>query len=375
MDNVGLNETLSVGQRKFYFETDFVEEEGQIITHVYEDGMLLVTRGKPLPKELSNGELEAELKELHRETVRTFERLFYLQKKVWTKKHAPSYNKMGVVFLSKNLYDDAIRNFQEALAIDENLSGAWRNLILAYIKSQRFDEALRALEKVPQPNTEFPDFLNLKGMALLGKKNFLDSVQVFEQALTENENYALAHLNLGLAYLTSLVEAPLNPQLLSAEERKSRCLRHLQRAKPILTASQNRELSYILEQIEKSQTREALDNLLEIHKEVAFPLKSILENEFYLNYMFGGRNKDELAVEQYIENLKKEIAVHPKYPDLHNHLGVAYLIQCRNLFLRALDEFRRAIRLNPTYTRAQKNLKLAENEGKGLLILLRALLK
>ncbi len=375
MDNVGLNETLSVGQRKFYFETDYAEEDGQIVTHVYEDGMLLVTKGKPIPKELSNGELEGELRELHRETIRTFERLFYLQKKVWAKKHAPSYNKIGVVFLSKNLYDDAIRNFQEALAIDGSLDSAWRNLVLAYIKGQRFDDALRALEKAPQSNAQFPDFLNLKGMALLGKKNFLDSVQVFEQALEKNENYALAHLNLGLAYLTSLVEAPLNLQLLSTEERTNRCLHHLRRAKSVLTASQNRELSYILEQIENSQTREALDNLLEIHKEVAFPLKSILENEFYLDYMFGGRNKDEMAVTQYIEALKKEIAEHPKYPDLHNHLGVAYLIQCRNLFLRALDEFRRAIRLNPGYTRAQKNLKLAENEGKGLLILLRALLK
>jgi lipoprotein NlpI len=73
--------------------------------------------------------------------------------------------------------------------------------------------------------------------------------------------------------------------------------------------------------------------------------------------------------------MKQEIAEHPRYPDLHNHLGVAYLIQCRNLFLRALDEFRRAIRLNPNYRQAQKNLKLAENEGKGLFILLRALLK
>ncbi len=375
MDSAGLNETLSIGQRKFYFETDFVKEEGQMVSHVYEDGMLLTTREKHVPEMIPDEELNTQLKELHRETVRSFERLFYLQKKVWMKRHAPSYNKMGVVFLTRNLYEDAIRNFQEALAIDEKLIKARRNLAMAYIKSQRFDDALETLEIAIQKNARFPDLLNLKGMALLGKKNFIDSVQAFEQALQENENYGLAHLNLGLAYLTSLVEAPVHPQLLPPEERKSKCVAHLNRAKAILSPSQKRELGYVLEQIENSQTHEALDNLLEIHKEVAFAVNSVLENEFYLNYMFGGRSKDEQAVERYIEAMKQEIAEHPRYPDLHNHLGVAYLIQCRNLFLRALDEFRRAIRLNPNYRQAQKNLKLAENEGKGLFILLRALLK
>jgi hypothetical protein len=56
-------------------------------------------------------------------------------------------------------------------------------------------------------------------------------------------------------------------------------------------------------------------------------------------------------------------------------LGIAHLIQCRNLFLRALEEFRVSLRINPGYKRAEKNLKLSENDGKGFLILLRAILK
>ena len=375
MNTVGLNETLSIGQRTFYFETDYLAEEGQIVARAYEGGMLLVTETKPAREGISEYERQQDVKDFHREIVRSFERLFYIQRKVWMKKHAPSYNKLGAVFLKKNLFDDAIRNFQEALAIDDNLSEARRNLAVAFIKSQRFDEALGALDRALRENAHFPDLLNLKGMALLGKKNFMDSIQAFEQALRENENYGLAHLNLGLAYLTSLVEAKIHPQLRPPEERKRKCLKHLAQAKSVLSESQRRELTHVLEEIENAETSEALDNLLEIHKEVAFPLNGILEHEFYLNYMFGGQNKDELAIERYIEGLKAEIAEHPRYPDLHNHLGVAYLIQCRNLFLRALDEFRRAIRLNPHFARAQKNLKLAENEGKGLLILLRALLK
>lgn len=91
--------------------------------------------------------------------------------------------------------------------------------------------------------------------------------------------------------------------------------------------------------------------------------------------MYGGKGKDNQFIGGYVERLKTSIEDYPKYADLHNSLGIAYLIMCRNLFLKALDEFRRALSINPRFKRAEKNLKLAENDGKGFLILLRAILK
>ena len=77
----------------------------------------------------------------------------------------------------------------------------------------------------------------------------------------------------------------------------------------------------------------------------------------------------------YTDQLKQTVDKFPKYADLRNNLGIAYLIQCRNLFLNALEQFRYALEINPQYKKAKKNLKLAENDGKGFLILLRAILK
>jgi hypothetical protein len=51
------------------------------------------------------------------------------------------------------------------------------------------------------------------------------------------------------------------------------------------------------------------------------------------------------------------------------------LIQSRELFNTALRHFRQACDIHPGYERAKTNLKLAENDGKGFLILLRAMLK
>ncbi|NOY78999.1 MAG: tetratricopeptide repeat protein [Calditrichaeota bacterium] len=375
METLGLNETLVIDQRKFYIETNYIDEENRVVSHVFENGMLLETRERNLYSEVKEEHIQESVKELQRESVRRMEVLFYVQKKVWRKKHALSYNKLGVVFLQKNLIADAKKNFQEAIAIDEDLIDAQKNLAIAFIKNQEFDQALKVLNRAIEKEPNFPDLHNYKGIALLGKKNFLDSIQAFETALSLSENYPLAHLNMGLTYLSGLVESPIHPQLLPLEERQQKCLEHLKRAADLDRDLRMPEFDSVIRLVQDSQFREALDELLEIHSSRAFRLNSVLENEFYLNFMFGGKSKDEQAVETYIENLKAEIARYPRYPDLHNNLGVAYLIQCRNLFLRALEEFRRAIKLNPNYKLAKKNLKLAENEGKGLLILLRALLK
>ena len=91
--------------------------------------------------------------------------------------------------------------------------------------------------------------------------------------------------------------------------------------------------------------------------------------------MYGGKGKDDSFIADYVQTLQETIEKYPHYADLRNNLGIANLIQCRNLFLNALAEFRTALKINPNYKRAEKNLKLAENDGKGFLILLRALLK
>ena len=104
-------------------------------------------------------------------------------------------------------------------------------------------------------------------------------------------------------------------------------------------------------------------------------MDKFLESEFYLKFMFGGKGKDDEFIRDYAEQLRQAIDKYPGYADLRNHLGISYLIQCRNLFLSALEEFREALKINPEFKKAEKNLKLAENDGKGFLILLRAILK
>lgn len=58
-----------------------------------------------------------------------------------------------------------------------------------------------------------------------------------------------------------------------------------------------------------------------------------------------------------IAELKKLLAQHPRFPDLHNLLGVAY--DNEEMTDDAIEEFEQALRLNPAYCDARLNLGLA----------------
>jgi tetratricopeptide (TPR) repeat protein len=130
-----------------------------------------------------------------------------------------------------------------------------------------------------------------------------------------------------------------------------------------------------LDHLDKNNVAEAIKTLERAEHEIPEFLDKYLESEFYLKFMFGGKGKDDEFIIDYTNQLQQAVDKYPDYADLRNNLGIAYLIRCRNLFLNALEEFREALKINPEYKKAEKNLKLAENDGKGFLILLRAILK
>jgi hypothetical protein len=91
--------------------------------------------------------------------------------------------------------------------------------------------------------------------------------------------------------------------------------------------------------------------------------------------MYGEEGRSAETVQKYVTKLECLVKEYPDFPDLHNFLGIAYLIQCRHLFNKSLHQFQTAVDINPKFEKAINHLKLAKNDGKGLLILLRAMLK
>ena len=120
---------------------------------------------------------------------------------------------------------------------------------------------------------------------------------------------------------------------------------------------------------------EALQILRDQYQEMPKVVDLSFHDAFYLNYLYGEDGRDPRRIQAYIDRLERLVKVHDDFPDIRNMLGIAYLIQCRHLYSRSLHEFQEAVDLNPEFRNAVKNLKLTKNDARGLLILLRALLK
>jgi tetratricopeptide (TPR) repeat protein len=373
MKNLGLNNDITTGGRKFHVQTNYSESEKSIGSKVFLDGEVI--HSKSLAAEgLTEAEVEARMAELHQELITEMEVLYYIYEKVKTVEHSQSANKLGLLFLQKRLFKEAKEQFSTAIKLDSSNPDYYANLGRAYLTAKEFDQAIEILQKGSSLGPYFADIQHYLGVAQLYKDNFRGAVVHLDKAIELNDEYTGANYHLAIAFLgLSLTDYGASAEEVEANRAKARELLdtmakngddyHLSNFNRVKDLFFENKFEEALEAFKESDPADLLSQFMNI------------EHEFYLKFMYGGKGKDDDFIANYIGKLTSLLDENPDYADAHNNLGVAHLIQCRNLFLKALDEFRAALKINPKYERAEKNLKLAENDGKGFLILLRAILK
>jgi superkiller protein 3 len=375
MQQLGLNNDVLVGGRRFHVQTAYSEGTGTIISHIFDNGRIVDKKESAVDGEVNGLTLPRKLKAVHQEMISEMEMLFYIAEKVKQVKHAISNNKLGLLFLNKNLFDDAVAQFRAAIELDEEFAEAHKNLGLALVMKMDYPAAEESLQRSVKLAPKYADLYNHLGFAQLEQKKYEEAVQSFSTGLALNPGYYEAHFNMAILLIRTLAQGIEQSYLPPKAGRARSSIKHLTRAADGLPAYRTPRLEKAVQLIEQGAFTQAEDELEVLRREARPEIENIFEHEFYLKFMYGGKGKDDVFIQRYTENLRTAIGDYPQYADLHNNLGVAYLIQCRNLFLRALEEFREALKINPAFKRAKKNLKLAENDGKGFLILLRAILK
>ncbi|MBN2008656.1 tetratricopeptide repeat protein [candidate division KSB1 bacterium] len=371
MEAVGLNSEVLAGGKKFHIQTNIVEPGNKIISNVFDKGRVIIKK-----ESLINGETDDEIKDLvqslHKDVTSELQLLFYISEKVQTIKHAASNNKLGIVFSNRQLYDEAIKEFKKAIELDDGFTEAYKNLGEVYLKNKQYDEALATLTDGLAKQSDFPDLHNSLGMVYLEQGQYVEAIAAFNAALAKNSYFTKSHLNLSVTLLKSIMNDIDEDELPSFDKRREMAISHIQIVENFIDSD---KLIEAYQHFDDDDLEKTVEVLQEVNRENYTTLGTDIENEFYLKFMFGGKGKDDAFIQEHILKLKELINKYPKYADLRNNLGIAYLIQCRNLFLNALEEFRQALKINPGFKKAEKNLKLAENDGKGFLILLRAILK
>lgn len=371
MENIGFNNDITVGERKFHIQTDAVESEGMAVSKIFLDGQVISVTKNALEESLSADEKTSLVKELHQEIATDMEVLYYINDKVKGVKHAPSANKLGLLFLEKNLYDEAIAQFKLALEVSPDFYEVYSNIGKAYLMNDAYDDSVEILKEGIAKADHFADLQNYIGIAYLYKEEYGSAMTHFEKAIALNPEYIGAHYHLGVAYLAKSLGLDEEEAKPLQEEGSS----YLKQASEKMLNRKFARFDEVLQKAESQDFEGAINEfLLSKPKDILTQIRDV-ENEFYLKFMYGGKGKDDTFISDYIGKLKELVQQNPDYADIHNNLGIAYLIQCRNIFLKSLEEFRAALKINQDFKKAVKNLRLAENDGKGFLILLRAILK
>ncbi|HDL18462.1 MAG TPA: tetratricopeptide repeat protein [Bacteroidetes bacterium] len=375
MNYIEFRDTIVAWNREFLIETEYNEEINEVTARVSENEHILNTFHFPLREKPENSELEQIAKKNHKSILGDWELLFYIYAKVKKSNHASSLNKMGQLLSKKNLIQEAIDCFTQAIVRDEKNIDAYINLGKAYIKAEFYPEAEDILTRVLEMSPEYADIHLYLGIAHLKRLDFPDAVNCLEKALQINPKYDFSHFMMAVAYLLSIVDKVDASEMIPVSFRQKKILGHLQKAMDLNTYFEHANVRQVMKEIHDENYQSAA-NLLESVEQSFEPEKdNHYDEEFYLNFMFGGKSKDDKIISDYIDLLHRRSQDKPNFPDIRNNLGIAYLIQCRNMFLKAIEQFRKALKINPNFKDAKKNLKLAENEGKGFIILLRALLK
>jgi len=382
MADIGFNDNIKIVGRTFHVQTASSSGTGNIRCEVFENGRVLSTaevefeRRNRSQKHSVDTRLKNVVESLHHEMMSEIELLFTIGEKLKKLGHAPSNSKIGLIFLQNNLINDAIDHFKMAIKNDPNFMEAYNNLGLTYIQIGDAKKACQVYASAMQRGTNFTDLLNNYGLALIIEGKYKAAIGIIQKALKLNKKYTEAHYNLALLYLKSIMADNTGEVLPPPSIRIQRAQEHLEMIKKSKIKIFDTIFDKLLKNVENDEI-EAAVRILDDYRKKMFPrdVSSLISTNFYLKFMYGGKGLDNDTIRRYEERLKASLNDNGDYADIWNNLGVIHLIQCRNLFLQALGEFRKALEINPDFEKAQKNKILVENDGKEFLILLRAILK
>jgi len=377
LGDLGLNSDLRVGKKKLHIQTSFNEETRIAIAEIFEGGRIVDRRETVFDADISESRFQKEVKQFHGLVISDLELLFFVARQVRSSKSISSIKKLGKLFLQKGFYEEAIEQFLLVEKLEENSNCCYRDLGQAYYASGDYAAAVENFLLAIDMNPNYPDlYLHLAKTYWKLQKYSLAIIQL-HKAIKLNKEYHRAYYTLGLYLAESTITSPRDKDLLPPIERLREAEHYLRQAVNLST-DYNEQL--IESGFEKLANRKDIEKAVTdfegaCKKTITQSSKIVADSEFYLKFLFAGLDKDTKALDHYIRTLERSISQHSDYPDLHQSLGIAYLIKGWHLFVNSMDEFQEAVDLNPSFKKAQKSLKLLKNDGRGFLILLRAILK
>ncbi len=371
MDNYQLRSEIATGSVPYYLQSNIVPDRNAVLTSMFHDGRLLSTRTEPCDSTLPPDALRALVRETHEGHRARILSLLALRDRLRKGVDGRAHMKLGEAFYRQRLYREAMGEIVRAIKLGTEGSLGYSILGNCLLATDEAEKALKAFRKGLDNSPRYPDLHNDLGVAFLRLEKCRDAVEAFERALELNPYYTTAFLNLGIAITLNVVLKQDYDLSRDLSSRLSQVLDMMIQLNPGLDGETYRSAVRAAREERYDVVHSSLVELREARMRVP---DDDLSLELYLLLKFPAGGLSEADVDTYIERVRRAIDANPGWADLLNTLGVLYTAKCKLFIDKANGAFEEALRINPEFGQAGKNLKLVSNDRQGIHFLLKALL-
>ena len=367
------NDVIRSNQNSEYFlKTANSEYENRIISSFFRNGTLISTQFKTYDKTLHGEHLLQETRTYHDEKKAEVQSLLGLSEKMRDSEQVETKNLIGLAFLRRGMYEEAVREFEEAAVLDKDNALIYNNLGRAYLGVERINEATKVLRMAIKLRSQFADVHNNLGLAYLQKEQCKKAVECFDKAVEINTYYAEAFYNLGMAYV---LNAHKREDFNLSVNCYSNVMDYMEKAIKINPAYRNEHFDRAEALLRNKEYDQAYVEFEKGKRDVAPATDFPFILDFYLRVLHNESKLKSGMVLRHIKEIEKNLRKYHNYADLYNHLGVAYVILSKIINNKASLQFEKALEINPEFVRAKRNQRLAQYDQKGIQLLFDAILK
>ncbi|MEJ2721439.1 MAG: tetratricopeptide repeat protein [bacterium] len=371
MESYDLRSEIMAGGHKYYIQTNLVPAQKTIVTSVFHEGTLLSKHVDSFDPALSPDAIRLLVREFHEEKKSRINSLLRIKEKLESVDDAKAHLKLGEALYHQSLFREAMSEVVRALKLGIEASKAFSILGNSLIALGEYEKAIKAFKKGIEISPKYPDLYNDLGCGYMSRKTCGDAVKAFETATNLNKYYHKAYLNLAIALCLNVVEKQEFELSRGLRERLKNILTKCLQLQPSLDTEDFREA---LRAVDSERYDMVYERLSRIRDEAEKISKNHLSLDLYLILKFGSENITEEEIDRYIERARRALESNPEYADLQNDLGILYTAKCKLYIDKARDSFQKSLKINRSFKRAEKNLKLTVNDGQGIHLLLKALL-
>ena len=312
------------------------------------------------------------LKTMHEQAVAELDRVFKFSLSAANAHEPALLNYVGELFASRKMWLEARREFDRAVLLALEFDRALYNLGCCYLNLNLYNEAIDFLQRAEKIRPEYPDYINRLGEAYMELSSCRKAADKFRKAAQLNPYYWEPYFNMGLVHILNGIRREDYHMHIDL---KRKAMDMFEKAAIILPAL--RSGAYFLGQryLEEDRLAESYDAYTDAGNKVHGQTPPIPVSPLDLALCSDRFMPTETELSAEIAELRERVKTHPHFADLHFRLAQSYTILAQLVHRRSIREYECALKINPEFGAARRNMKLAENEDKGMSILVKATLK